>query len=989
MPSLSVKSVSNQTLVDGQPYAERLVARDAGPNVRWILQLHPPGARISADGVVSWVARFGDTPAHFSVTAADDAGGAGGRSWVVTVKPAPVRLAVVGQRLDDQHELVYTPQRVEGTGPVVWSLSKAPDGMTIDPQSGEIRWPAVFTGKTITVTVKAKGPAGSTKASFAVDVVPASPMIAALPEARVRDGDAYRTVARISYGSGDMRWSVESGPAGLAIDARTGELTWAKAVWSAVPYLVRVKVVGPGGAATKAFQLTVDPLPPVIVALPPARVDEGKRFEATPTLRQGSGEIRWRLVTGPNGMQVDAGTGAIRWDATPSDQLVPVELEAEGPGGRERKGFDITVVSPPVLAAIPNVRITEGERYTQVIELSRGTGPIDFEVTGHQRGMYITLPKRTIAWRSTPTSAPVRMKVKAKGPTGVVAERTFTVEVLPRDDGLVQRCPRPARAQPVVVPQCCDFQLKLHCKHVVGTSPNHENQDIRAGSHGWAGFHGTPFAFVNPRSYTMLYPPAGAPTPNEKRRADRTRDDLKKFIVGGDTEWPVYQVLAGRVQLADLVTSTVKHQPGCPGDRVVSVCILRKGQSSSAKALSWTEVRPKATEAEQYGLVAGAEAEFSNVPLQGEWRSLVRYNPFRWKGLPRNQWDVAVVDESGAIVRRGDVPLRVTVEACSDIRWEVNVTLSRSSSTVQGAQVDRLPGEDGGFQAEFRHDPEDPTKPETIQTDSGWVLTGIAKVAYDQYVHSFEYQLADNLQGALGFLSTLDSAFDFLDKALSFAPVISGSVRKPSLSVYFAAEPYEQDSVALVGYQWKLGFGAKPLFGVQIEFNLLDFILLCFPLTSAFVPFLKALRAGVGVKGVARVRVDIGIYLIAGGEVGVELEWAYQQPDGHAAYGLIDARIDFKIEGRAEAELEVFIVSGGAGVKVGAKTAVGLCIKAASGDGPRVQGQTRWEGVVLYLMMYYKAGLKIGPFTKGTQRTKTKVLVVAKPRYWPRAPVPQ
>ncbi|MCA9708335.1 MAG: hypothetical protein KDK70_20970 [Myxococcales bacterium] len=985
MPSLSVESVRNKTVSDGQVYTQRVVARHAGPNVHWILHLHPPNAQISADGVVTWTARFADSPARFSVTAADDVGGAGGRDWTVTVEPVAVRLAVAEQRLDDQHELDYTPGLVEGTGPVVWSLSKAPDGMTIDPQSGRIRWPAVFTGKTITVTVKAKGPAGSTKASFPVAVVPAAPLIANLPPVTVRDGSTFQAVARTSYGSGDMRWSLTSGPPGLTIDARTGELRW-KATWSADPHLVRVRVEGPGGAATKAFQLTVDPVPPVIVALPPAQIDEGKTFAATPTLRQGSGDVQWRLVTSPGGMQIDAATGAIRWDATPSDQPVQVELEAEGPGGRGRTGLAITVVSPPVLAAIPSVRITEGERYTQVIELSRGTGPIDFSVSGHPRGVHITLPKRTIAWRASLAASPVRMKVVAKGPTGATAERSFTVEVLPRDDDLVQRCRRPV-APPPAPPACCDFQLSLHCKHVVGTSPNHENQDIRAGSHGWAGFHGTPFAFVNPRSYTMKVPPTGPPTPNEKRRGDRTASDLKKFIVGGDTEWPVYQVLAGRVQLADLVTSTVVHQPGCAGDRVYSVCILRKGQTAAAKTLAWTEVRPKATEAEQYGLVAGAEAEFSGVPIVGEWRSLVKYNPFRWRGLPRSQWDVAVVDEAGTIVRRNGQPLRVTVEACSDIRWEVNVTLSRSSATVQGAQVDRLPGERGGFQAEYRHDPDDPSKPETIETDSGWVLTGTAKVAYDQYVHSFEYQLADNLQGALGFLSTLDAAFDFVERALSFAPVIGGSVRKPSLAVYFAAEPYEQESVALVGYQWKLGFGGKPLFGVQLEFNLLDFILLCFPATAAFVPFLKALRAGVGVKGVARVKVDIGIYLIAGGEIGMELEWAYQQPDGGTAYGLVDARIDFKIEGRAEAELEVFIVSGGAGVRVGAKTAVGLCLKAASGDGPRLRGQTRWEGVVLYLMVYYKAGLKIGPFNKSTQRTKTKVLVVAKPRYWPRAPV--
>ncbi len=986
--SLSVKSVSNRTLVDGQPYAEQLVARDAGDEVLWILQGKPPGATISPQGVVSWVAKYSDSPAHFSVTASDEKGGAGSRSWTVKVKAVTPRVVVGNHRLDDLSDLDVTPQAVEGTGPITWSLSKSPDGMEIDPDSGQITWPAVFTDKTVKVKVKATGPGGSGSATFNVDVVPASPMIEGIAEVNVDDGATYEGIARISYGSGEMRWSIVSGPDGLAVDAKTGEMKW-KAVWAADPYLVRVKVEGPGGSATKAFRIMVAPIAPVIVPVKHALVDEGKAYAATPTLGRGSGEIAWTLVSGPDGMAVDGTTGAVSWTAAASDQLVTAKIQADGPGGQGVNEFTITVVSPPALAAIDDITLSEGETMKTVVKLTKGTGPIDFEVSGHPRGTHITLPKRTIAWKASTSSSPSTYQVKAKGPTGGEAKQSFKVTVLPRDEDVVVGCPEPEEEEVESPPECCDFTLKMHCKHVVGTNSNKENQDIRAGSHGWAGFHGTPFAFVNPRNYTMKFPPSGQALANEKPASARTEDDLAKFIVGGDTRWPVYQVLAGHSQLADLVTSTVEHESGCPGGRVYSVCILRKGQSSGGKTLAWTEVRPKATEAEEYGLLAGGEAKFSNVPLVGEWRMLVRYNPFRWRSLPRNQWDVAVIDEAGTIVRRDDVPMRVTVEACSDIRWEINVTLSRSSATVQGGQVNRLPGEDGGFDSEYRTDPDDPDKPETIETDSGWVLTGTAKVAYDQYVHSFALQLAENLQTALGFLSAIDAASDFLERALSFAPMVDGSVRKPSLSVYLAAEPYEQEDVALVGYQWKLGLYAKPLFGVQIELNLLHMLLLAFPPTAAFVPLLKALKHGVGVKGIARVKVDIGVYLIAGGEIGVELEWAYQKPDGHSRYGLVDARIDFKIEGRIEAEIEVLVVSGGAGVKVGAKTAVGLCLKSASGDGPALQGQTRWEGVVLYAMVYYKAGLKIGPFTKEKTRTKTKVLVVAKPRYWPRAPVPE
>ncbi|MEM7155190.1 MAG: hypothetical protein AAF799_20245 [Myxococcota bacterium] len=707
--------------------------------------------------------------------------------------------------------------------------------------------------------------------------------------------------------------------------------------------------------------------------LRPATIDEGELLSVTPRLGRGSGEITWSLVYGPDGMKVDSSTGEVTWVATASKDPVEAKVQAEGPGGQSRTAFTITVVCPVVLQPIADVTLHEGERLSTVITLTKGTGPIDFEVSGHPRGTYIALPERRITWKASTAASPITFKVVAKGPTGT-AEESFRVTVVPRDEVTscaTERRPRPKKAEL----QCCDFQLKLNCGHVG------EQENIKS----------------SPRGYTMKFPPTGTAVPNEKRASARSADDLKKFVVGEETRYPVYQVLAGRARdKADTVTCTVEHESGCVDGEPYSVCVLRKGQSSSLETLSWTELRSKPTEAEEYGLVATAEAEFSNAPLQGEWRALTRYNPFRWRSLPRSQWDVAVVDEGGSIVRRDGQPLRVTVEACSNITWVIAVTFSRSFGVWQGAKVTGLPGIDpGGFQVESTTTPADPDNPddlvtpavpEQIRSDWGWVLTGKAQVSYDHYTHRFEARLLENLQNSLGFLSVLDSAFSFLNTALSFAPFVKGRVRKPSLSLDFTASPYEQGGVGLVGYQGTLGLHAQPLFGAQFELNLLNMLLLAFPATAPSVAILRALKYGVGVKGIARVKADIGVYLIVGGEIGLDLSWTYQQPDGWSASGMIDASVDFKIEGRIEAELHVLVVSAGAGVKVGAKTAVGMCLKAASGGGPTVQGQTRWEGVVLYSTYYYKAGLKIGWFSKHKDHTTEKSLVVAKARYWPKAP---
>jgi len=331
------------------------------------------------------------------------------------------------------------------------------------------------------------------------------------------------------------------------------------------------------------------------------------------------------------------------------------------------------------------------------------------------------------------------------------------------------------------------------------------------------------------------------------------------------------------------------------------------------------------------------------------------------------------------------------VEAYPDIRWEVNVTFGRSSQGKEGGKVTDISIHPPKFEAEGYKDDKGKFQAHDVGSDDGWTLSGIAKCTFDQYSISVEAALAKNLESSIPFLKTLDAAADFLDKVGKHLPLgMSIGLRMPSLTVYVAAEPYEQETVGLLGYQWKVGFYAAPLIGIQIEWNLLLFVLSVVPYTAPIVPVLQALKTGIGVKGVASVTVDVGIYLIAGGQIGLELEWAYQRPDGNAQYGMIDGRVDFRIEGRAAAEVEVFVVSAGAGVRVGAKTAVGMVGKAshAPGGGVEFQGQARWEGIVLYAIAHYKCGLKIGIFKRSSGKTKSATYVLCNPHYLPKVPKP-
>src|SRR5262249_42781736 len=113
---------------------------------------------------------------------------------------------------------------------VVWNLVNAPDGMSVDPNSGAVRWtPTAAHVGTHSVTVRAAdGQGGTATQSFTVTVLGVNrpPQIVSAPSTTATVGSSFVYPVRTSDPDGDAITFSVAGPSGMTIDPATGLIRW-------------------------------------------------------------------------------------------------------------------------------------------------------------------------------------------------------------------------------------------------------------------------------------------------------------------------------------------------------------------------------------------------------------------------------------------------------------------------------------------------------------------------------------------------------------------------------------------------------------------------------------------------------------------------------------------------------------------------------------------------------------------------------------------
>ncbi|MDZ4848723.1 MAG: FG-GAP-like repeat-containing protein [Pirellulaceae bacterium] len=337
---------------------------------------------------------------------------------------------------------------------IVYDLSLAPAGMSIDPNSGLVAWrPTIAQVGEHLVILRATDRTGSiTLQDFSITVaapnslpvfsVPRRSAVVPATIAYVGHVYSYDIIAQDAESTA-LTYTLTQSPTGAVIDSTTGRLTWTPAASAVGSQDFTVLVTDEaGGTTTTSWTVNVENTVPVnlplIVMLPrgsaTVTTDYLSRITATDNLGQ---PVTWALVSGPVGIAVQS-DGTIRW--TPSVSQLgtqAIELTATTADGNEQLvSFDIKVTgffvnASPVIGSSPNRSIALGQTFTYDLDV-RDTDRDIFAFTLLEApvGMSVHPSLGTIRW--TPAADQLgesNVIVQVADPSGATATQEFKLKV--------------------------------------------------------------------------------------------------------------------------------------------------------------------------------------------------------------------------------------------------------------------------------------------------------------------------------------------------------------------------------------------------------------------------------------------------------------------------------------------------------------------------------------------------------------------------------
>ncbi|MBS1151322.1 MAG: repeat-associated core domain protein, partial [Myxococcaceae bacterium] len=313
-----ITSTPPASVVVNQPYTYQLVATGSAPiTFAFLPGASPAGSTLDpASGALTW------TPTQvgsgfFCVEARGI--GVNTQCWNVAVTPLPVapqivsscyRLATAGQAY---HYDADDTVSATGTAPITWTMTGAPQGMTL-AADGKLAWTPAAAGA-VSFELVAANAGGTARQPCTVTVRPVGqsgpPVILRLANGVAAVGRAYRYDAggRVrADGDQPITFSKVSGPASLTIDPRNGFIGWVPA--AAAMETITVKATNASGSDTYTFTVAVS----ATAGTPPVGVITGGPF---------SGDAR--LDVNVDGSMSYAGGDILSWRWDFGDGSPPVD----------------------------------------------------------------------------------------------------------------------------------------------------------------------------------------------------------------------------------------------------------------------------------------------------------------------------------------------------------------------------------------------------------------------------------------------------------------------------------------------------------------------------------------------------------------------------------------------------------------------------------------------------------------------------------------
>lgn len=499
----------------GQPYLYQLQVMDPDPGatVNYQLLTGPTGMTLSTTGLLLWEPKQ-EGQVQVSVEALDNTGRRATQGWTLVVVKQNQWPQIVSEppiTVEQGKSWTYQIQgKDEDQDTLSFVLVKAPTGMQLRTLSQknmvELQWnPGASDVGVHAIEVRVDDQKGGVvweKFRLRVLDVNDEPVIVSQPITTVLQNQPYRYQVQAKDADGDvLRYALQQSPVGMQIDATTGLVTWTPVSQSTVK-VHNVEVVvsdNRGGITRQSYLLEVIDTNdlPQWTSQPPTGATQESQYTYLATVQDDDaaiGEIWFRLVEHPVGMQVDATTGLVRW--TPGKFDVGqhrVVLEAmDARGGRIQQSFWVVVKNlndAPVVMSQPVRAAQVGRlyRYEIVVEDPDPPGAGDnltFSLSG-PKGMVLEQRSTETLWRLgdqdlpgsppsvgvmratavllwTPTTedakqASVPVKVQISDGQGAVISHDFVIRVWESNN----RLPQVKKPEQLDVEEGQAFQWKL------------------------------------------------------------------------------------------------------------------------------------------------------------------------------------------------------------------------------------------------------------------------------------------------------------------------------------------------------------------------------------------------------------------------------------------------------------------------------------------------------------------------------------------------
>ncbi|QDV86444.1 tRNA nuclease WapA precursor [Stieleria magnilauensis] len=419
-----IRSTPREIAVIGQNYRYRVAAEDANADpLEYLLETAPAGMSVSENGLVQWVPARTQFGLHDVVLRVDDGrGGVARQEFVINVQTdlvndPPEIISNPRQLLTLGDDYVYDPRGFDPDGDgLVWSLTTAPRGMSIDTESGSIRWtpdddqlgffPVTVVGE------DGQGGIGEQSYSIRVQSNNLPPLITSTPPTIAYVGHPLTYHVDADDPDGWVLSVFEykvNGPDGMKISNR-GVLQWTPtADQVGRQNFIVVEVSDGTSASLQPFIIEVlNEAPnawPVITSTPPplATIDQPYRYELAASDADGDATV-FELIDGPTGMQL-VGGDELQW--TPTETLlgshwVTVAVsDSKGGVGRQRFSVEAARNEPPEITSTAVTTVSAGARYRYDVQVDDPDEDlISFRLASAPEGMTVD-PLGRIQWNPT------------------------------------------------------------------------------------------------------------------------------------------------------------------------------------------------------------------------------------------------------------------------------------------------------------------------------------------------------------------------------------------------------------------------------------------------------------------------------------------------------------------------------------------------------------------------------------------------------------